>query len=104
MISCLRCIIKNCENIHTSRSGFCYECTKYPCRRLKALDKRYRTKYGMSMIENLENLNRDGLDAFVEAENERWRCRTCGGVICVHRARCPGCGADRPSMTLESST
>lgn len=104
MISCLRCSIKNCENIVTSRSGFCYECAKYPCRRLKALDKRYRTKYGMSMIENLENIKQNGLDAFIETEKGRWRCRICGGVICVHRARCPGCGANRPSMTLESST
>ncbi len=24
---------------------FCFECESYPCKRLKALDKRYRTKY-----------------------------------------------------------
>ena len=86
------CIIKNCETIRTNQSGFCYECQKYPCRRLKQLDKRYRTRYAMSMLENLENIKGTGLDAFLESERERWRCRNCGGVICVHRGYCWECG------------
>ena len=93
--SCVRCIIRNCETIKASQSGFCYECPKYPCRRLKQLDKRYRTKYSMSMIENLQFIREHGLRAFVEKENERWRCRKCGGVICVHRHFCFTCG-ERP--------
>jgi len=44
MPSCLRCSIKNCETVKTTGSGFCYECPTGPCRRLKQLDKRYRTK------------------------------------------------------------
>jgi hypothetical protein len=89
---CTRCIIKNCERVQSSRSGFCYECEKYPCRRLKQLDKRYRTKYAMSMIENLESIKQNGLKAFTEKENERWRCAKCGGLICVHRKYCLECG------------
>ena len=88
----INCIIRNCEMIKISQSGFCFECVKYPCKRLKQLDKRYRTKYAMSMIENLEFINRNGLSAFVEKENERWRCLKCGGVICVHRGYCYNCG------------
>jgi hypothetical protein len=91
-ISALRCIIKNCETPKVNKSGFCYECEKYPCRRLKDLDKRYRTKYRMSMIENLEAIKSDGLAAFVATEKERWRCRACGGTVNVHRGRCAGCG------------
>jgi hypothetical protein len=90
--SCVRCIIKNCEKIKTSKSGFCYECTEYPCQRLKQLDKRYRTKYSMSMIENLGNIKTIGLVAFVRQEEERWRCSKCGGTICVHRSYCYNCG------------
>jgi hypothetical protein len=90
--SCLKCIIKNCTVIKTNTSGFCFECTAYPCRRLKQLDKRYRTKYAMSMIENLASIQRIGLAAFVEQEKERWRCAKCGGTICVHRGYCYDCG------------
>ena len=50
---CRSCSIVNCESLAKTKSGFCYECKKYPCARLKNLDKRYREKYGMSMIENL---------------------------------------------------
>lgn len=87
-----KCIIKNCDTVNTNESGFCFECAKYPCKRLKQLDKRYRTKYSMSMIENLENIKNIGLVAFVERERERWRCSKCGGTICVHRGYCYDCG------------
>ncbi len=89
--SCISCIIKNCEYLAETESKFCYECGKYPCTRLKQLDKRYRTKYRMSMIENLENIKNFGLDAFVVAEIERWKCETCGGLICVHKGYCLEC-------------
>ncbi len=92
-VSCQRCGIKNCELLAQTESGFCYECPKYPCRRLKQLDLRYRTKYSMSMIENLENIRNNGITAFTESENKRWRCANCGGVICVHRGSCYACGA-----------
>lgn len=95
-ISKVNCIIKNCEMVKQSQSGFCYECLEYPCKRLEQLDKRYRTKYAMSVIENLEYIKENSLTAFVEKENERWRCSKCGGVICVHRGYCFHCGA-RPN-------
>jgi Protein of unknown function (DUF3795) len=88
-----RCIIINCEVIKTNTSGFCYECARYPCRRLKQLDKRYRAKYAMSMLENLESIRENGLPAFITAERARWRCAKCGGTVCVHRKACHDCGA-----------
>ena len=43
-----------CQLLSKGSIRFCYECSNYPCKRLKALDKRYLTKYHMSMIENLD--------------------------------------------------
>ena len=91
--SCIRCIIKNRETIKLSQSKFCFDCKKYPCLRLKQLDKRYRTKYKMSMIKNLESIKEIGLSAFIKKENKRWHCLKCGGVICVHRGYCLHCGS-----------
>src|SRR5512136_342611 len=54
--SCVACRIKNCEKIATGRIKYCFSCESFPCARLKQLDKRYRNKYGMSMIDNLENI------------------------------------------------
>ena len=93
-VSVLKCAIRNCETVKASQSGFCFDCASYPCKRVKHLDKRYRTKYSMSMIENLEFIRDKGIAAFVEKENERWRCRACGGTINVHRGVCYECGKE----------
>jgi len=90
-VSCQRCIIKNCPIIKINESGFCYECDKYPCHRLKQLDKRYRLKYHMSMIENLETIKQNGLTYFLDQEEIKWACPKCGSIICVHRNICPNC-------------
>lgn len=88
---CKRCIIRNCITIKENKSGFCYECDKYPCRRLKDLDKRYRTKYHMSMLDNLEEIKKMGMDIFLKHQEEKWKCVFCGNVICVHHNICPKC-------------
>ncbi len=89
--SCSCCIIKNCGLLAKTQSKFCFDCSKYPCTRLNQLDKRYRTRYKMSMIENLENIKNIGLDRFVDSEIERWSCSSCGALICVHRGICSSC-------------
>ena len=89
-LSCVRCRIKNCETIEKSKSKLCFECVK-TCARLKQLDKRYRTKYGMSMIENLEFIKNNGIDAFIAQQEAKYKCPECGGVICVHRKKCYDC-------------
>jgi len=53
--SAAHCLIKHCE-IRALKIKYCYDCEKYLCDRLRHLDKRYITKYGMSMIGNLENI------------------------------------------------
>ena len=92
--SCVRCIIVNCELRKQTASGFCFECPKYPCARMKQLDKRYRTKYRMSMLENLEYIRLNGLKRFIEFESERWRCQNCGQLVSVHRTHCIHCKTD----------
>lgn len=98
---CIKCIIRNCEVIEKNQSKFCFECDKFPCKRLKQLDKRYRTNYAMSMIENLGNIKSIGLNAFVDNEKKRWTCLECDGVICVHRGYCFNCGEKRPGIENE---
>lgn len=86
-----KCVIKNCANLSNNNTGFCYECDKFPCRRLKQLDKRYRDKYGMSMIENLESIKKDGLKEFLDKEKTKWSCSKCHELLCVHREECLNC-------------
>ena len=89
--SCQSCIIRNCTTIQNNSSHFCYECEKMPCRRLKQLDTRYRSKYGMSMIANLTGIRDQGMDAFLGQQVDKYACKTCRGLLCVHRSRCLTC-------------
>jgi hypothetical protein len=92
----VRCTIRNCPVLREQKMKHCSDaCDTYPCRRLRSLDKRYRTRYGMSMIENLENIKRSGVREFVRNEKTRWECGKCGRTICVHRDSCLGCGTRR---------
>jgi len=90
--SCVTCRIKNCEKIVNGGFEYCFSCEDYPCARLKHLDKRYRTNYGMSMIDNLEYIKSFGIGRFIESEMERWTCPECGEMICVHKPQCLTCG------------
>ena len=89
--SCTNCIIKNCPVIKSNKTGFCFECDKFPCQRLKQLDKRYRTNYLMSMLGNLEHIKQSGMDAFLQNEEFRWTCKECGNIVCVHKLICLVC-------------
>jgi hypothetical protein len=79
--SCQRCRLKLCDQ---RKGDFC-DCQKLPCQRLKQLDKRYRDKYGMSMLENLEFIRKNGIDKFLKHEEKRWVSKK--GVFCVHNKK-----------------
>jgi len=90
---CGKCVIKNCQNLAKTKSKFCYECEKFPCLRMRQLDKRYRTRYNTSFLENLNQIKTNGLEKFVAEQSKIWQCKTCGGTICIHRNYCLQCKA-----------
>lgn len=89
--SCQGCLIKNCARLAQTGSKFCYECEKFPCPRLKHLEKRYRLKYHVQIFENFRAIKELGEAEFTRLENEKWKCPECGGTICMHRGYCLGC-------------
>lgn len=90
-ISIQRCIIPKCVRLDKTESKFCYECEKFPCKRVKQLDKRYRTKYKTSFIENLAMIKEKGIEKFLDFESKRRTCHNCGSVLSVHRDYCLNC-------------
>ena len=90
-ISVKTCTVTKCIYLAKTKSKFCYECEKYPCKRIKQLDKRYRTKYGTSFIENLLMIKENGIDSFLDFESKRRTCTNCGSTLCVHRNFCLTC-------------
>lgn len=90
-ITVIRCRTKNCEAIQEGKVEFCFGCDTSPCGSLKHLDKRYRTKYKTSMIDNLEFIRDNGIDKFLHRQAKEYECPTCGGVVCIHNGRCYDC-------------
>jgi hypothetical protein len=90
--SCVLCKIKNCEKIASGQSKYCFDCNDFPCARLVHLDKRYRTRYATSPIENLIYIKENGIKKFTGNENKKWACPACGSMLCMHRPQCPTCG------------
>ena len=91
----VKCRIKNCVIFQKDKSKFCFECEDFPCDNLEHLDKRYRTKYNMSMIENLNDIKKNGILWFLVSEKNRWECPACGGVICCHNGICFNCRKEK---------
>ena len=86
---CRKCSIMNC--CRSKGYSRCHECAEFPCKILKRLEKAYQTKYGVSLLEQSRKVQESGIDAFMEAEKERWICKQCGGVISLHDSFCSDC-------------
>jgi hypothetical protein len=89
--ACVLCKIKNCEKLEKGRHKYCYTCEGFPCAALIHLDDRYRTKYAMSMIDNLQSIKELGIRQFTRNEAKRWMCPECGAILCVHKENCIYC-------------
>ncbi len=94
-VYCVRCRIKHCKELKRSKGTYCFECQAFPCKRLQQLDKRYRTKYGMSMIDNLRSIEKIGIEKFIRQEQRRWKCSHCSSLVSVHRPACLSCGTKK---------
>ena len=101
--SCKHCIIINCDHLKETDSKFCYDCPKYPCPRLKRLEKRYKTKYNTSFFDNLAMIKEKGIDSFLAFETDIRACPHCGATLCLHRTECFECGASsrRDNISLK---
>jgi hypothetical protein len=49
----------------------------------------------MSLLENLTDIKENGMEKFLRTQKEKWRCTTCGGVICCHNGLCFQCDSER---------
>jgi len=97
---CLGCLPRNkncfikrgCKKLAKNEIIFCFECEDMPCENLDRLDRRYRKRYDMSMVENLKELKEKGMEKFLKNQEEKYECPECGDVISVHDKKCYTCG------------
>ena len=82
---------KYCKKLSKKELDYCYECSDFPCTHLEKIDKLYRERYQMSMIENLKFIQYQGIEKFLKQQEKKYQCPECGGVICVHNGVCYSC-------------
>ena len=85
---------KKCSLLLNNSIQYCHQCNDFPCKNLNGIDKRYRTLYRMSMVENLSAIKAKGIEVFLREQEETWKCPECGEVICCHNGVCFNCGIE----------
>lgn len=86
------CRIRNCEKIIKENTKYCSGCGEFPCALISRLEKRYTANYRVSVVENLVEIQRNGISSFLRNENRKWICPKCGEMICMHKPQCISCG------------
>lgn len=90
--TCAICPIKNCGKLIEGSFRYCFSCDEFPCAQVSHLEKRYASNYGVSVLDNLMEIQQNGIRSFVRNENKKWICSKCGEMICMHKAQCISCG------------
>ena len=96
-----------CTGINSALKGnaaakFCFECDQYPCKEINRMDKRYKNNYKMSVKENLEAIQNDGITQFIVAQYGANNCLNCGGLISIHNKKCFKC--DKITKLVQKTT
>jgi hypothetical protein len=68
---------KHCPKLANDEVAYYFECQGFPCDRLKIIDKRYKSRYRMSMIENLLYIRDDAVENFLGKQQKSWKCNVC---------------------------
>lgn len=88
---------KSCRNCRKKKCAldkgiqWCFQCSKFPCARIKDLNKRYVKNYNINLIQNGLDANKE-MKTFLQAQKSIFTCKRCGGIIDQHHKNCSDCG------------
>jgi RNA polymerase subunit RPABC4/transcription elongation factor Spt4 len=87
---CRNCKIQAC--VSERGLALCVDCEDFPCGLIKRMDKSYRQRYQLSLVENARRFREIGGEQFMREEVVKWTCAACGGAISQHDRICTVCG------------
>ena len=98
-----RCTIITCEKLKANSYRFCDECPDFPCDACTERETRYMSKYPVreSPAANIADIRKLGMDEFLIRQRDKWTCKLCGEIICVHTGICRGCGKEYRAADME---
>ena len=91
---CIDChhSFRQCAN--EKKVTWCYECTDFPCQRLKEFKDIHVVNgvhHHKKVIENLQNIKKNGIERFVEEQEKKGKCPQCGKRLYWYLRECPIC-------------
>jgi hypothetical protein len=88
---CATCGIKACAR--NKGYEFCDECAELrTCDKMHSFMVDPQWPYHQSVWKNMEMMRQEGLAAWLVAQEERWRCTSCGTSHSWWDETCPSCG------------
>ena len=88
---CAVCGIKACAQ--SRGHGFCNECPEYErCASMDKFLKDANWPYQQAAARNMEAIRQVGLTAWLEVQEQRWRCAKCGAAHSWWEETCTKCG------------
>jgi hypothetical protein len=102
-------LFQKCAGINRNLKGnatarFCFECGQYPCKQINRMDERYRNNYEMSVKENLECIDKMGVEYFAKKQSDKYRCPKCGCLISIHNRKCFNCDTITRLVDIRNKT
>lgn len=86
---CRKCKIKDC--VQSKGITYCYECNEFPCKLIKNLERSYKKRYGVSLVENSQIVKENDIPFLLKIHSEKYCCPKCGGTISIHDKVCSDC-------------
>ncbi len=92
---CRKCQIRECARNYGVE--FCSDCSNYPCGLVRNMKKgvdslKKSLPHVRFIINNLEDITKEGKTAWLTAQNEYWKCENCSMRLTWYQEKCPECG------------
>jgi len=88
-LQCRDCVLRACAFgkglIH------CAQCSDFPCQQIIAFNNDGMPHHS-EVLNNIRRQRVIGIDAWIEEQEERWRCPHCGCEVEWYASQCPDCG------------
>ena len=88
---CTICNIKQCAR--EKGYEFCGECPEMPCDILTNFIEDQNYPYHLGVMKNLKTIGEQGVAAWLEEQDSRWRCTQCNTKFAWQDEMCSSCGS-----------
>jgi ribosomal protein L37AE/L43A len=99
---CRACDLRECAR----KKGVerCFECREYPCRSFSGWQSAAKLVPHVGQVgANVAAMRRDGVDAWLAAQEQRWACPGCGARFSWYAKTCGECGRSLAGQSYELS-